>query len=118
MANHNTQSLNCSEKLSLDDVVGKFPDLINAWCEQQHKLTKKPRTEMCVIAVNQFSDVFSPDYIRKNILPNYKIGYRQRNAKKTWIKTKVKKITDKINDLNDELEETLIEGTIYSKEKR
>lgn len=63
---------------------------------------------MCRIAVDEFSYIFSQDHIRKNIDPEFKLGYRVKNGQRSW----TKKTAEKASKINDSFSNGLVQGTI------
>ena len=95
----------------INDVLSNFPIIINQWCEDQHRITGRPRTEMCKKAVQVFNPPLSPSYIRQQIEPRYKIVYRVNNGKKARLEGKTTRIRQKITNLEESLKEAMVDAT-------
>lgn len=95
------------EQIEKKNVLDRFPELINAWCESNSKTYKLKKEMMCQKAIEVFGDTLSPNFIRKCIDSKYKVKYRQKNARLGILK--------KLGSLESEIKENLYQSSVYER---
>jgi hypothetical protein len=107
------------DSIETQNVINHFPELIVAWCQNNCGCKKckndetcncKRCSKMCIKAIEKFSDSFSPDFIRKNIPSNFKVKYRQQNAKVGILK--------RLGLFENSIKENLYQTSVYQSKKK
>jgi len=107
------------ESIETQNVINHFPELIKAWCQNKCGCKKckndeicncKKCQQICIKAIDNFKDAFSPDFIRKHIPSNFKIQYRQQNAHVGILK--------RLGMFESSIKENLYQTSVYEKKKK